>query len=137
MQVETEPGTIVVARVYPDTAADGFLLPDDRIIGVDGRLLDLESPNADLRRRWAEPSAVHGHTFRVQREDTTIEVFLKHDDPDAIPDDFLTRALPAIRELASVLRTIRFASVTVHPTDERHFSALVSLRFAPSSSASR
>ena len=138
MQVETEPGTVVVARVYPDTAADGFLLPDDRIIGVDGRLLDLESPNADLRRCWAEPSAVHGHTFRVQREDTTIEVFLKHDDPDAIPDDFLTRALPAIRELASVLRTIRFASVTVHPTDDRHFSALVTLRPAPApSSASR
>jgi hypothetical protein len=138
MQVEPEPGTVVVARVYPDTAADGHLLPDDRIIGVDGRLLDLGSPNADLRRRWAEPSAAHGHTFRVQREDTTIEVFLKHDDPGAIPEDLLTRSLPAIRGLASALRTIRFASLTVHPTDERHFSALVSLRLAPpSSSASR
>lgn len=138
MRVEPEPGTVVVARVYPDTAADGLLLPDDRIIGVDGRLLDLESPNADLRRRWAEPSAAHGHTFRVQREDTTIEVFLKHDAPEARPEDLLTRSLPAIRGLASALRTIRFASVTVHPTDERHFSALVSLRLAPvPSSASR
>lgn len=138
MQVEPEPGTVVVARVYPATAADGLLLPDDRIIGVDDRLLDLESPNADLRRRWAEPSAANGHTFRVQRADTTIEVFLKHDDPEARPEDLLTRSLPAIRGLASALRTIRFASVTVHPTDERHFSALVSLRLAPPpSSASR
>jgi len=138
MQVEPEPGTVVVARVYADTAADGHLLSDDRIIGVDGRLLDLGSPNADLRRRWAEPSAAHGHTLRVQREDTTIEVFLKHDDLGAIPEDLLTRSLPAIRGLASALRTIRFASVTVHPTDERHFSALVSLRLAPPpSSASR
>ena len=131
MQVESEPGTVVVARVYPDTAAHGHLLPDDRIIGFDGRLLDLESPNADLRRRWAEPAASHGHTFRVQREDTTIEVFLKHNDPQASPEDLLTRSIPAIRGLASALRTIRFASVTVHPTDERHFSALVSLRLAP------
>ena len=135
MQVEPEPGTVVVARVYPDTAADGQLLPDDRIIGVDGQLLDLESPNADLRRRWAEPSDSHGHTLRVQREDTTIEVFLKHDDPEARPEDLLTRSIPAIRGLASALRTIRFASVTVHPTDERHFSALVSLRLAPTPSS--
>jgi len=114
------------------------LLPDDRIIGVDGRLLDLESPNADLRRRWAEPSAAHGHTFRVQREDTTIEVFLKHDDPGASPEDLLTRAIPAIRGLASALHNIRFASLTVHPTDERHFSSLVSLHLAPPpASASR
>ncbi len=131
MQVEPEPGTVVVARVYPDTAADGHLLPDDRIIGLDGRLLDMESPNADLRRRWADPSAEHGHTFRVQREDTTIEVFLKHDAPEVRPEDLLTRSLPAIRGLASALRSIRFASVTVHPTAERPFSALVSLRLAP------
>jgi hypothetical protein len=131
MQVEPEPGTVVVARVYPDTAADGHLLPDDRIIGVDGRLLDLETPNADLRRRWAEPSAANGHTFRVQREDTTIEVFLKYNDHGSIPEDLLTRSQPAIRALTSALRTIRFASVTVHPTDGRHFSALVSLRLAP------
>lgn len=137
MQVEPEPGTVVVARVYPDTAADGRLLPNDRIIGVDGRLLDLETPNADLRRRWAEPSASHGHTFRVQREDTTIEVLLKHDDPEARPEDLLTRSIPAIRGLASALRTIRFASVTVHPADERYFSALVSLRLAPPPSSAR
>ncbi len=131
MQVEPEPGTVVVAKVYPNTAADGHLLPDDRIIGLDGRLLDLESPNADLRRRWAEPSAARGHSFRVQRNHATIEVFLEHDDPQAPPGDLLTRSLPAIRGLASALRAIRFASVTVHPTDERHFSALVSLRLAP------
>jgi hypothetical protein len=135
MRVEAEPGTVVVARVYSNTAADGHLLSDDRIIGVDGRLLDLESPNADLRRRWAEPSVANGHTFRVQREDTTIEVYLRHDDPGAIPEDLLTRSLPAIRGLASALRTIRFASVTVHPTDERHFSARVSLRLAPNPSS--
>lgn len=137
MQLEPEPGTVVVARVYPDTAADGLLLPDDRIIGVDGRLLDLQSPNTDLRRRWAEPADSRGHTLRIQREDTTIEIFLEHDPPEARPVDLLARSQPAIRRLASALRTIRFASVTVHPTDERHFSALVSIRLAPAPSSAR
>lgn len=132
MQVESEPGTVVVARVYPGTAAEGHLLPDDRIIGLDGRLLDLESPNADLRRRWAEPSDAHGHTFRIQREDTTIEVFLEHEAPDVGREDLVVRVLPAVRGFASALSTIRFTSVTVHPTDERHLSAVVSLRLAPS-----
>lgn len=137
MQLESEPGTVVVARVYPGTAADGHLFPDDRIIGLDGRLLDLKSPNADLRRRWADPSAAHGHTFRVQREDTTIEVFLKHDEPDVQKEDLFVRALPAVQGLASVLSTVRFASLTVHPTDERHFSALVSLRIVPPPTSAR
>jgi hypothetical protein len=132
MQVDPEPGTVVVARVYSDTAADGLLFPDDRIIGVDGRLLDLASPNADLGRRWAEPTASQGHSFRVQREETTIEVFLKHDEPGARPDELLTRSFAAIRDFASALRTIRFTSLTVHPTDERHYSALLSLHIAPS-----
>jgi len=135
MQVEQEPGTVVVARVYPDTAADGRLRPDDRIIGVDGRLLDLTSPNADLRRRWAEPPPSAGHTLRVQRDDTTIDVVLKRDEPEAQPSDMLTRSLPVIRELATALRTIRFASLTVHPTDERHYSALLSLGPVPSPSS--
>jgi hypothetical protein len=135
MQVEQEPGTVVVARVYPDTAADGRLRPDDRIIGVDGRLLDLTSPNADLRRRWAEPPPSAGHTLRVQRDDTTIDVVLKRDEPEPQPSDMLTRSLPAIRELAAALRTIRFASLTVHPTDERHYSALLSLGPVPSPSS--
>jgi len=138
MHLEPEPGTVVVARVYPGTPAEGHLLPEDRIIGIDGQLLDMETPNADLRRRWAGPSDLHGHTLRIQRNDTTIELFLEHEDPDPRRKDMLARSIPAIRGLASALRAIPFASLTVHPTDERHLSVLVSLRLAQSpTSASR
>ncbi len=130
MFVEQEPGTVVVARIYEDTAADGRLFPDDRIIGVDDRLLKMESPNTDLRRLWEEPSPAGGHTLRVQRENTTLEVFLKHDEPRPASNDLLARAAPALREFAAVVRNIRFASVTVHPTDERHWSALLSMRLS-------
>ncbi len=126
---EGEPGAVVVTRVYPNTAAAGRLRPGDRIMGLDGQMLDLGEPGADLRRRWADKPATPARTLRVRRGDATIDVTLSPRDDPPVLSDLLVDPIDAVRELASVGRSLRFASLSVHETDEKHFSALLSLRF--------
>ncbi len=130
MRTEQEPGVVVVARVYPGTPAEGKLEPEDRIVGVDGRLLDFAGPNLDLRRRWSTAAPPGGHSFRVIRDEMQIEVQLEAEETGVGLSNLLTRPVDALSDLASIGRSIRFASWSVHATDEMHYSALISLRFA-------
>lgn len=135
MKIVQEPGAVLVARVYPDTAAEGRLQPGDRILGIDGHLLSLTSPNADLRKRWADSTVKPGPTLRVQRGDTAIDVVLPKEEDTRVAHLPINPA-DAVRELASLGRTLSFASFAVNVTDERHYSARLSLRFSPTQTSS-
>ncbi|UCC28975.1 MAG: hypothetical protein JSU86_12315 [Phycisphaerales bacterium] len=130
MKIVQEPGVVSVARVYPDTAAEGRLRPGDRILGIGGHLLSLTSPNADLRKRWADSTVKPGPTLRVQRGGTAIDVVLPKKEDIRVTHLRINPA-DAVRELASLGRTLSFASFAVNVTDERHYSARLSLRFSP------
>jgi len=123
-------GVAVVAQIYPDTPAFGKLEPEDWILGLDGQLLDLAAPNADLRKRWALPVAGNRHTFRILRGDLVQDVTLEAPGEKGGGSGFPVHALEALRELAAVGRSIRFATWSVHPTDPKDYSALATFRFA-------
>ncbi len=130
MRAAQEPGVVVVARVQPGSHAEGRLWPGDRILGVDGQLLSLDGPNADLRTRIKNSAAAGGPTLRVLREGRAIDVAL----PSARPEKSLApRVAPAdlVRELAAVARALDFVSFAALASDDRHYSARLTLRFAP------
>lgn len=130
MAVVQEPGGVVVARVYPQTAAQGRLQPGDRILGIDGKLLSLSSPNTDLRAGWAQSTADPGPTVRVERDGIAMDVVLPKKKPEAAPSTLRMNPADAVRELASLARTLQFASFAVLSSDEQHYSARLSLRFS-------
>ncbi len=133
MKIAHQPGVVTVARVYPNTAAAELLQPGDRILGIDGHLLSLLSPNGDFRKRWIESTAQPGPTLRVQRDGTAIDVVLpkKKKKQDALLSNIRMNPADAVRELASLGRTLQFVSFAVNASDEMHYSARLSLRFAP------
>lgn len=132
MKTAHQPGVVTVARVYPNTAAVGRLQPGDLILGIDGHLLSLASPNGDFRKRWIESTAQPGPTLRVQRGGTAIDVVLpKKKKEDALLSSIGMNPADAVRELASLGRTLQFVSFAVNASDEMHYSARLSLRFAP------
>jgi len=121
------PGVALVTTVPPDSGAKGLLQPNDHIVGVDGRMLDLESPSADLAEHLSKETTRSSVTFRVQRSGTLIDVVVPLSTPNRPP----ISPADAVREFASLGRTLRFATMSVHATGERHYSARLSLRFAP------
>lgn len=131
MKVGQEPGVVVVARVYPSTAATGRLMVGDRILGIDGALLSLSSPNADLRSRWTASVTDSGSTVRLLREGKVVDVELPRRNQKTAAAWPRIEPVDVVRELASLGRTIPFMSLAVQPTDETHFSALLSLRLSP------
>ena len=134
-----EPGVVVVARVYPETAADGRLQIDDRILGIDGKLLSLVHPNADLRQAWLTTDTRPGPIARVSRDGTIIDIQLPKERPNNVSVMSTLRKSPAdaLRELASIAENIQFASLAVLAGEDDHFSARLSLRFSPTPSAKR
>jgi hypothetical protein len=133
MASDGEPGFVEVAGVEPFTPADGRLAAGDRILGVDGRLLELASPADDLRRWWEQSEAGSSHTLRVLRKGSIIELQISRREDDVRLTNLLVQPVDALRELAALGRAIPFASLQVHATDERHFSALVTLRLSSAS----
>lgn len=113
------PGVVVVRRVYRDTRADGRLRGDDRIIGVNGRLLAMAAPNADLRRLLAETPDHKSPALRVVRDGAQIDVQL----PPLKP-------ATALDTLVQIGRSVRSATLSITEDDER-FTAHLSLRFIP------
>jgi len=131
MQIVQESGVVAVTTVHPRTPADGRLNPGDRILGIDGQLLSLESPNSDLRKRWFASTVQPGPKLRVLREGKITEVAVPKKIAPADSSDGGVNPADAVRELASLAKALRFASFAVQSTDENHYSARLSLRFAP------
>jgi hypothetical protein len=128
-----EPGVVVVARVYPETAADGRLQVDDRILAIDGKLLSLTHPNADLRQAWLTTDSKPGPVARVSRGGTIMDIQLLKERTSEVSVMSTLRKSPAdaLRELASIAENIQFASLAVLAGDGNHCSARLSLRFTP------
>ena len=123
------PGVIAVETVDPGSPGAGLLRHGDRIIGIDGLLLDLESPDTSLRQQLK--TAASGPKLRVQRGDTMVNVVLPEDMDFTEQSSLPIAPARAVRELASLGRTLQFAIFSVHATRDTHYSAKLTLRFAP------
>ncbi len=121
------PGQIRVSTTVAQTAAEGLLQRGDRIIGLNGRLIDLADPARDFRRQWRRRPRDARPTIRVMRDGEAMDVMLpivvdeEGDRPEFDP-------APVLRELASLARGVSFAGLTIHATDDQHYSARVTLR---------
>ncbi|MFH1268880.1 MAG: PDZ domain-containing protein [Planctomycetota bacterium] len=125
---EQPPGAVAITRVLPDTPAAGVLEEGDRILGVDGALLQIQASASDLSTRLARGG---DHTLRVERDNTMLDLPIAQ-----LPRQlsaYARRASPerAVRELAELGRVLQFATFSVHATREDDYSALLSLRFSP------
>jgi len=129
MRARQEPGAVAVARVYPGTASDGQLDVGDIIIGVDGRILSLEKPNADLRKRLLNSREHPGPKLRILRGETIMDVQLTLDSNPPGPGLLPFTPANAAAELALITRELQFASLAVKPSGGTHYAAECSLRF--------
>lgn len=131
-----EDGAALVTAVRENGAAVGVLEVDDRILGIDGQLLDLASPTADLRRRVSESVAPSGPLLRIERDGQQIDLVVPMKDV-ALAGSAPTTAnspdvLSTLTDLALLTRHVMFVGVSVDATDSRSFSARASFRFTPS-----
>ncbi len=122
------PGTVLVARVYPNGRAYGRLRPGDRIIGANGQLLSLDEPRRDLRRKVITPPQSGRWTFRVQRQDQTLDIVVPSGGRPGLSP---TAADPtgALRQLQRLFKLVDFASVRVIRSQHDHLSGVLALRF--------
>lgn len=131
MKANQRAGMVVVARVHPDSPAAGLLQPGDRIIGIDGTLLPMKSPNAELRRRWHSLTQ-ESASIRVLRGEETLDIPIKKAGAEDSWATLMMQPADAIREFAAVGHAMQFASFSVLAGDDAHYSARLSLRFAAS-----
>jgi hypothetical protein len=89
----------------------------------------LDSPNTDLRRRWARDWDQASRTLRVYRGGAALDVTLPGKSGDAPWSNVLLKPADAVREFAALGRTLQFASFAVHVSDETSYSATLTLRF--------
>jgi hypothetical protein len=129
MKARQRPGVVVVARVYSGTAADGRLQPGDRIVGVDGELLSMDRPNADLRRRLLASRTRPGPILRVLRDQALIDVQLVVEEEE----NSASRWTPAgiLRELARIGHYANVAILAAEPKQEDFQSLHLVLQSAP------
>ena len=123
-----EFGLVEVAAVAPSTPAEGRMQPGDRILGVDGRLLEMASPAEDLQEWWEEASPGSSHTLRVLRGESVLELEVTRRHDDASLADLFAQPLDLLRELSLLCEAIPSATLQIHNTGDQHFSALLSLR---------
>jgi predicted metalloprotease with PDZ domain len=130
-------GSVRVIRVHDQMPAVGRLEVDDEIIGVDGRLLDLEDPVADLRRRVAQRGGPDHMSVRVRRRDRLLDVTvpLPRPRPEAAPAPPPADPIKAIEQFQSAARLLNSASYIVYRSPVNQFHARVSLQLAPAKEA--
>jgi len=122
-----QPGGLRVKRTIQGTAGAGRLRGGDLIVGLNGRTLDLAQPQRDFRRQWRARDDGEKPVLRVLRDGTFTDVTLEvvEDNTAAIPE---YDPEPWLRQLGSIARAITFGNVAVHVTDDRHYSARITLR---------
>ncbi|HUU84031.1 MAG TPA: PDZ domain-containing protein [Phycisphaerae bacterium] len=128
---DSESGGAMVARVYAKGPADGRLEVDDRILGVDGKLLSLDSPAADLRQRIAECSDPSKLTLRVRRGEQVLDVQVPIKRPAPPVSDAATDPANALRQLQALGRGLSSAVYTAVQSPADEFHACVSLQLVP------
>lgn len=126
MQVSPEPGAVVVARVYPGGAADGRLEEGDRILALNGELLQLEGANAHLRRLWRDRPEGGLSTFRVLRSGTLVDVAFPP--PASRIDGAPLDPANALLALAALGRGIPMATLVTKETGDEVIAARLSIQ---------
>lgn len=121
-------GLIEVTGVASSTPASGRLKPGDRIVGIDGRLLEMVSPEDDLRAWWEQASPGSSHSIRVLRGEELVELEVKRRPDQAALANLFSEPLNILRELTRISESIPAATLQVHDSSDRHFSALLRLR---------
>ena len=125
MRPGDRPGTVHVVRVDPKGRGAGRILPGDHILGVNGSLLSLASPTADLRQRVIAEAASGQWIFRIERDGQFADV--------TIPCPSFTRAADptkALRQLQSILQRVDFGSLRAVQSEPDRVKANLTLRFA-------
>ena len=129
-------GAAVVETVDGSAALQNLLRSGDVILGVDGRLLAMEFPAADLRQQLLAGGEPTGKTLRVQRAGSMLEITVPSPPatPAAAPETDDAEALPALEaleDLLSAARTVSAATIAIEGGVAERYSARVSLRFVP------
>lgn len=124
------PGEVIVEDVTPGSSAHGQLYPEDRVIAIDGRVLNLSLASRDFEQRLASGTS-STRTLRVLRGDEVVDVTLS-----TPPVAVNLPAIPldpgaATRELALIVREVEFASFFELNTEPSYYAALASVRFVP------
>ena len=127
---EFEPGEVSVGEVLPDTPVAGAIVEGDRIVGLDGALLDLEFPEASLRRMFLRKTTNTPSTLRLLRNGTMMDVAVTYAAEGGNQADAPPLPAEAVRSLLAVMKTLQFAKFTVFTTSGRAYSSKLSLRFA-------
>ena len=127
---EFEPGEVSVGEVLPDTPVAGAIVEGDRIVGLDGALLDLEFPEASLRRMFLRKTTNTPSTLRLLRNGTMMDVAVTYAAEGGNQADATPLPAEAVRSLLAVMKTLQFAKFTVFTTSGRAYSSKLSLRFA-------
>jgi hypothetical protein len=129
MRPGERPGTVEVVHVDQEGRSAGRIFAGDQILGVNGALLSLEFPTADLRKLVIDEAASGRWMFRIDRNGRFLDV--------AVPCPGLTRASDprqALRRLKHVLEHIDFGSLRAVAFEPGRVRANLTLRFAASES---
>ncbi len=125
-------GFATVKNIIPDSLAAGAMKAGDRIVGVDGALLELENPNKNLRDRLSN-STEEGkqHVIRLLRGDAMMQSTLPIAAAEKKVPNFGTLLKQAAGELAALGKSVQAITFTVHDVEENRYSARLTLRFVP------
>ena len=135
MRVTQKPGRVTVARVYSGAPADGHLQPGDEILGVNGRLLSLGNPNADLRRMIQSAGQNETVALRILRDSKYVDVEITPG--PAEPKQGQGGAVEALGRLARLGQALRYCTFTVFASRPDQYVARVTLGFQAPTPTSR
>jgi hypothetical protein len=106
------------------------LEPGDRILGVGGQLLPIDSPLEDLQRRVASLPADAEVELRIRRGGALRKIRLRcqRERPSFKVSDL--DLADAVQELATLGQFLKRATLVVHTAKPSEFAARLSLRFS-------
>ena len=126
VEAAEEAGALHVTAILSE-GAGGQLRLGDRIVGIGDALLPLQSAGATFRNRLLGSEPGDNVRLRILRENQMMEVTVPAPPPPAAAGQPL-RVADAVEELASWGRSVKRATLMIHPRGNSHFVAQLSLR---------
>jgi len=125
------PGAALVVRTLRGWPADGRLLPQDRILAVNGRALSHDQPVGNLRQAIAQAAGQPAVVFSVQRNDRTLDLTVPLPPATASTTDQprLKNPIEALQHLTALCRLFSTASYCATQDSQGRADAVLSLRF--------
>ena len=120
-------GAVRVVRVEPGGICAGQLMAGDEIRGVNGALLSVDDPGADLKRQVVRGAESRSWMFRVVRDGRSLDVAVANPSGVRLGDPMV-----ALKELASLLGRIDFGSLRASQADSDRMTAELTIRFSHS-----